>query len=94
VNLFLRDVLYNRFLCDHYRLAHVEPWLEVPLDGDVAEQLRRESEGVALSKWNGIKRVTPELSNEYQCAAARVAERKQTARVHLDLLWWRAGRGA
>jgi hypothetical protein len=94
VNLFFRDVLYNKFLCEHYKLAHVEPWLEVPLDGDVAGKLRQEAEGVSLSKWNGIKRLTLEQSNEYQGAAARVAGRKRIARVHLDPLWWRAGRNA
>jgi hypothetical protein len=94
VNLFLRDVLYNRFLCEAYGFVRVEPLLEVPLDGDVAGKLRQEPGGTSLSRWNGIKRLSPEQSNEYQCAAVRVAERKHIARVHLDLLWWRAGRNA
>src|SRR5712691_5811356 len=42
LNIFLRNVVYNRFLCDHYRLLRLEPWLELPLDSQVAKGLRGE----------------------------------------------------
>ena len=34
LNLFLRDCLYNKYLCAEYRLDHLEPWLEMPLVGN------------------------------------------------------------
>src|SRR5947209_5911902 len=45
LNIFLRDDLYNIDLSDHYKLQHLRPWLEVPLDSHVAAGLRAEPEG-------------------------------------------------
>ncbi|HEY9707785.1 MAG TPA: hypothetical protein V6D48_06230, partial [Oculatellaceae cyanobacterium] len=39
LNIFLRGVIYNRYLCDHYSLYRLEPWLEIPLDSHVAKGL-------------------------------------------------------
>lgn len=93
LNLFLRDALYNTFLCRHYRLRNIEPWLEIPLDKFVAAGLHRDYSGEDLPKWNGIKSLTPENSLAFQRAAKVVAEEKGIARVHLDLFYWRAGAG-
>ena len=42
-----------------------------------------------LPRWPGVVNLTPELSNQYQRLASDVAARKQLARVHLDILYWR-----
>ncbi len=41
LNLFLRDALYNRYLCKRYCIDRVEEWLEIPLDSVVAKGLIR-----------------------------------------------------
>lgn len=89
LNLFLRDALYHRVLCDSYGLARLERWLEVPLDRYVAKAIRRELPSAGLPRWLGIKHLKPEVSMVYQAAAAEIATIRRTARVHLDLVWWR-----
>ena len=89
LNIFLRDVLYNRYLCDHFNFESVENWLEVPLDGDVAENLLAASEGKSLPSWPRIKRLTVEVSDQYQSVARKIAEKENIATVHLDLIFWR-----
>jgi len=89
INLFLRDVLYNRYLSAQYRFDRIAGHLEVPLDGDVARALRSEPEGADLPRWPSIKHLTPEISALYQAVAKSVAERMGTTPVHLDLHYWR-----
>src|SRR5262245_190755 len=36
LNIFLRSVVYNRYLYDEFKLGKIVPWLEVPLDSHVA----------------------------------------------------------
>ncbi|TWT33905.1 hypothetical protein KOR34_37410 [Posidoniimonas corsicana] len=88
LNIFLRDVLYSRYLCREYGLAKLESLLEVPLDRDIATRLLAEPEGEGLPKWGTIKRLTPEASEQYQAVARRVAKRMGTHPVHLDVLYW------
>jgi hypothetical protein len=90
LNIFLRGALYNRFLCEHFGLASLEPFLEVPLDKSVATALRKRDHRSSLPRWNTIVRLEKEASDKYQTFARRVAERKKLARVHLDLWYWRA----
>lgn len=90
VNLFLRDALYNFYLRTHYGLEKVEPWLEIPVDSYVARRLAKKPEGADLPKWRSVKGLKQEENAQFQTVAAEVAERKHTARVHLDLLFWRA----
>lgn len=92
LNIFLRDAAYNRFLCRAYNLDRIEPWLEVPLDRQVAEGLKREAGRGFLPRWRAIKTLDPEVSRRYQDFAARVAKGKGIHRVHLDLLYWRPSR--
>ena len=54
LNIFLRHVVYNRFLCEAFNLYLIEPWLEVPLDSHVAKELRKEPEGSALPGWKTV----------------------------------------
>lgn len=81
LNIFLRDAVESRSLCDVYHLAHIEPWLEVPLDSHVAEKL--------CSGWPGIKHLTSAVSDEYQALASIMAEMLDCSRVDLDLYMWR-----
>ena len=86
--MFLRDVIYNKDLCEYYDLSRIRKWLEIPLDSHVANALKKEPEGVNLPKWCTIKRLTPEISREFQTVATRVAQRKRIARVDLDIYYW------
>ena len=89
LNIYLRNILYSRYLCDAYRFERLEVLLEVPLDGDIARRLRAEDEGRLLPRWQTIKGLTVETSDQYQQIAHAVATRKKLHRVHLDLLYWR-----
>lgn len=91
LNIFLRDALYNRFLCESYELACIEPFLEVPLDRSVGMGLynrAKERDGSDVPRWDAIKRLQPKDSDKYQDFARRVAEEEGCCRVDLDLLWY------
>jgi hypothetical protein len=79
--------LYNYYLRDAYRLAKFEPYLEIPLDSNVGRRLRKED--ASLPPWRTVKGLTPELSARFQKAAAHIAKREHTHRVHLDVRYWR-----
>jgi hypothetical protein len=89
LNLFLRDVLYNRYLSRYYGFRGVERWLEIPLDSYTAKAIRRRYGAKGLPPWRGIKHLKPEVSQAYQDAATRLASDCGFARVHLDILYWR-----
>lgn len=99
LNLFLRDVCYNAALAHALGLPRSEKawterlqWLEVPLDGQVARELRKWNKW--LPAWTGIRKLDPTVSRRYQASALRLADELGTARVHLDIaLWRREGKG-
>lgn len=84
VNIFLRNCLYNKYLCSHYKLERLEQWLEIPLDSHVGKGLIAHSEKVTLPKWGKVIALTREQSDQYQRAALNLAKKKQVCRVHLD----------
>lgn len=88
LNIFLRDVFYCRPLCEHYKLAVFEPWLEVPLDSNVYEGLLSDTTNAAVP-WPGVKALTPAVSSKLQSTASAVAKSLGVARVHLDVRYWR-----
>lgn len=88
LNIFLRDVFYCRPLCEHYKLAVLEPWLEVPLDSNVHKGLADDAAS-AIGLWPGVKSLTPVVSAELQSTASAVAKSLGVARVHLDVRYWR-----
>lgn len=88
LNIFLRDVFYCRPLCEHYKLAVLEPWLEVPLDSNVHAGLLSDAAN-AVTPWPGVKALTPAVSAELQSTASSVAKSLGVARVHLDVRYWR-----
>lgn len=95
LNLFFREIAYNKFFSDYYDFPRdfVEfnekfNFLEVPLDRDVALSIYNETDMI-LPKWKSIKTLTQESSDLYQVAANKIAESEKTARVNLDLKYWR-----
>jgi hypothetical protein len=88
LNIFLRDVVYNKYLCERLNLEQIESWLELPLDKYVAEFLCIYDKN--LPRWHSIKYLSKEDSQLYQLAAARLANEKGVARIHLDLWLWRS----
>lgn len=91
INLFLRDCLYHSYLSLENELGRLEPWLEIPLDSQVAAGVLESGES-GLPRWPGIKHLSPDVSRLYQQAARRIASERGTDRVHLDLEWWRPRR--
>ena len=89
LNLFLRAVVYNRFLCKAFDLYHIEPWLEIPLDSHVAEALREEPEGSTLPSWKTVVGLDQSTSELYQNVASKISDRMGLSRVHLDVFYWR-----
>lgn len=102
LNLFFREVVYNTFLAErlnlpmnleHYNQAI--QFLEIPLDKDAADGIyekcklyKIEAKGLP-EKWPRIIHLTPEISKTFQEAALEIAKKEKTARVHLDLIFWR-----
>jgi hypothetical protein len=86
----LENAFYDRFLSKEYNLDQLEGILEIPLDRQVADKLRKEVK--TLRRWDGIKRLTPEISKEFQESAREIANRKSTSRIFLDLEYWRQPR--
>ena len=94
LNIFLRDALYNRWMCAEFGLGKIEDLLELPLDSHTAKGLCQAAEdhpeiAQQLPRWPGVVNLTPALSDQYQRLASDVAALKQVARVHLDILYWR-----
>lgn len=95
LNLFFRDVIYNAFMFEWYKLPkdfeklnkRIQ-YLELPLDSDVAKNIELNSADPTL-KWETIKRLTPSTNERYQAEAYRIAKELKTARVHLDMRFWR-----
>jgi hypothetical protein len=96
LNLFLRDVVYNRFVIDRFSLPAsiydfnemISP-MEVPLDTDVANGIALEA-NQNLPKWPGIKYLHKGESDLYQIQANMIASREGIPRLHLDLKFYRA----
>jgi hypothetical protein len=90
LNIFLRDCLYNRWVCEDYKLRDIESWLEVPLDSHVSSELSERDTEKVLPRWRGVTKLELAQSEIYQRFAAQVAEAEGVARVHLDIKFWRA----
>jgi len=94
LNLFFREIVYNCYFANYLGIpSEYEEnreflmQLEVPLDKDVATSLVNKYHD--LPKWKSIKELTPDQSNLYQKKADEYAAELMTARVHLDLIFWR-----
>ena len=94
LNLFFRDVVYNKYLADYLEIPtnykknlRTLRNLEVPLDRDVATGFIAKISD--LPKWKSIKYLTDEQNIIFQDAALNYADEKGIARIHLDLEFWR-----
>ena len=94
LNLFFRELVYNKFIAEEYRLPleleqfnHKVRHLEIPLDKDVATEIWNKSK--ELPKWRSIKTLSLEVSERYQSKSLEIAQEEDTARIHLDLIYWR-----
>lgn len=88
INLFLRDILYNRYLAERYQFPMIEELLEIPLDSVVAKGLRKSCCRGELPSWPGLKYLSKEISFLYQTYAEKLANERGIARVHLDMYLW------
>lgn len=90
LNLYLRDTLYNQYLCAAYKTRIIEQWLEIPLDSAVAKGLKHsaDKDEISLPAWPGLKHLTKEISEKYQQVAMCCAAKKGIFRVHLDIYLW------
>lgn len=93
LNIFLRGCCYNKYLCGHYGLGRIEPWLEVPLDKYTALALKRKAGRGKLPPWSGVIRLTPPVSELFQRFAAEAARGERVNRVDLDIKYWRRDDG-
>lgn len=89
LNIFLRGCAYNKYLCKHHQLDHIEPWLEIPLDSHVAKGLRNEADKTNLPRWTSVIGLNEEVSKRFQEFASEVARREGVNRVDLDIKYWR-----
>jgi hypothetical protein len=94
LNIYIRDCVYSRMLCDHYRLQSIERFLELPLDGIVGRALvsaaRERGQLRRLPRWHSIRALSPQESKSYQDFAVELAAERGLARVHLDVVLWGA----
>ena len=96
LNLFLRELVYNKFIMDYLQfprdfkgLLKQLQFMELPLDSFTIEGLKDDYQE-KLPSWKGVKRLECEDSEEFQNAAKEIALTKyKTARIHLDLIYWR-----
>lgn len=95
LNLFFRDIVYNKFLSEKYNLPNDSVYynqaikfLEVPLDGNVAKEILKRNPN--LPQWRGVSKLKKIASDQYQAEATVIAKNElETVSVHLDLLFWK-----
>ena len=91
LNIFLRDVVYNRHLSLQLGLCRIECWLELPLDSLVAKGIRASSKEDKLPRWRTVKGLTRDVSDRYQTAARRIAKKEEVHPIHLEYYWRQIG---
>ena len=91
INIFARDVFYNKIFIEHYKInqgrKHYSQ-LELPLDSYTTKGILK-SHPDLKSHWNGIKYLTPDDNIILQTAATKIADSKKINRIELDIIWWR-----
>lgn len=87
LNLFLRDCLYNKYLCAAYKMGKVERWLEIPLDSYISKELQSKA-SQTLPRWPGLKHLKKPTSALYQDVATSWSKERGVSRIHLDVELW------
>ena len=90
INIFLRDCLYNTYICNAFDMEKMSEWLELPLDSYTGKALKKTNS--KLPRWKTIKGLKAEVSDKFQQAALSQATKNQMDRVHLDIEYWRNGK--
>ena len=93
LNLFFREVVYNKFIADYYKLPNnfkkfnvAVRSMELPLDKFTGTAIHKYSNNTA-PVWKSIKKLSLDDSNSYQLKADVIAN--GIAKIHLDLAYWR-----
>jgi len=84
--------LYNTYLNKQYSFNKIVKYLEVPLDSCTIKGIREDCKSDSIPRWKGIKYLKPEDNKIFQNLAKDIAKRKGIARIHLDLIYWRASK--
>jgi hypothetical protein len=87
LNIFMRDAAYNVFLRDAFQLNQVEDRLEVPVDSQVAKELKNRLP--ELPRWRTVISLDASMNKKYQDAVKRIAKQEELAPVHFDVIAWR-----
>lgn len=89
LNIFLRDVVYNRMLSEHFKLVRIHSWLELPMDSHCYNGLSEDAPHKNLGKWPGVKHLISTKNEYFQVIASEVATSRGVMRCDLDVLYWR-----
>lgn len=87
LNIYLRMCAMNKDTNPAFRLSGIEPFLELPLDGEAVKGLDKHG-GTKYSKGFTIKFLTPARNSELQTIASGIAADKGVHRYELDVLYW------
>ena len=89
LNLFMRACICNVYLRKQCDLQKIEALAEIPLDGIVANALKRQAGRGILPTWPYLKNLKSMDNDYFQGFALKHAkERGLPARVYLDNLLW------
>ncbi|GAB7129040.1 hypothetical protein JCM19000A_35480 [Silvimonas sp. JCM 19000] len=89
LNIFLRDCLYNRWVCEDFQLSEIGQFFEVPLDSHVARELKQKAGRGKLPRWQGVIHLEEPVSKQFQNYADELAMSEGVWRVDLDIIFWR-----
>lgn len=90
VNIFMVQTFMNGALAREYNLARLGDALETPLDDQAAKELRNLAGRGQLPRWPSLRRLSVEVSDQYQAFASEVARKRAIPRAYLDTILWRA----
>lgn len=90
LNVFLVQVLLNKYLVKEYGLNEFGEVFETPLDSQATKKLRQIAGRGSLPRWEKIKNLTIENSKRYQDFATKYAGEVGLPRACLDIMLWRA----
>lgn len=90
LNVFLVQMFMNKYLAELYGLSRFDEVLETPLDSQAARKLRRIAGRGNLPRWDSIRKLTIEDSQNYQIFAKDYARQQGIPRACLDILLWRS----
>ena len=87
LSIFLRQCAMNKDLNPAFKLATVEPFLEVPLDSQIVGKIDKLAVTGYASNFR-IKSLEPALNSEIQKVALGIASSEGLHRYELDVLFW------